>query len=151
MSVFRNEKVWRWVTNIWTVAFMIFIVCDFFARDGYDFLIAPLSVIYISILGLYVGTKEFDRWYEFHDGRHPGELFVVGWTVIIFGLLIISFFLGKSYTVSTEAIADYIMVLSVFALTQKSKKLRERRMTCPPCPYCGRPVPAVLAKKKGKK
>ena len=127
MGVFKDEKVWRWLTNIWTVAFAAFIIWDFFMRDGYDFLIAPLSVIYISILGLYVGTKEFDRWYDFHEGRHPGEWFIIGWTVVIFGLLAASFWMGKAYAVSSEAIADYIMVLSVFALTQKSKQLHRKR------------------------
>jgi hypothetical protein len=148
MSVFKNEKIWRWITDLWTVAFVLFIIWDFFTKGGYDFLIAPLSVVYISILGLYVGTKEFDRWYEFHDGRHPGEWFVIGWTAVIFGLIIASFFLGKAYTVPTEAVADYIMVLSVFALTQKSKQLRQRQLTCPPCPYCGRPIGEQLLKKR---
>jgi hypothetical protein len=147
MSVFKTEKVWRWITNIWTVAFMAFIIGDFITQGRYDFLIAPFSVIYISVLGIYVGTKEFDRWYEFNDGRHPGEWFVIGWTVVIFGLIVASFFLGKPYVVSTEAVADYIMVLSVFALTQKSKQLRDRRKICPPCPHCGRPIPATIKKR----
>ena len=127
MSVFRNEKIWRWVTNIWTFAFIVFLIVDFAARDRYDFLIAPLSVIYVGVLSLYAGTKEFDRWYDLHDGRHPGEWFVIGWTVVIFGLIIASLFLGKSYSVSPEAVAVYIMVLSIFALTQKSKRLHERK------------------------
>ncbi len=151
MSVFKTEKIWRWVTNLWTFAFIGFIIFDFAMQSRYDFLIAPLSVIYISILGLYVGTKEFDRWYEFHEGRHPGEWFVIGWTIVIFCLIAASFFLGKPYTVSNEAVADYIMVLSVFALTQKSKQLRERRKVCPPCPRCGRPIPAATTKKTAKK
>jgi hypothetical protein len=35
--------------------------------------------------------------------------------------------LGKGYTVSSETIADYIMVLSIFALTQKSKQLHQKK------------------------
>jgi len=127
MGIFKDEKIWRWLTNIWTVAFVVFVIWDFFTKNGYDFLIAPLSVIYITILGLYVSTKEFDRWYDFHESRHPGEWFVIGWTVVIFVLLVASLWLGKEYTVSSEAIADYIMVLSVFALTQKSKQMHQRR------------------------
>jgi hypothetical protein len=127
MPVFHDERIWRWLTNAWTVIFVAFIVWDFFAKNSYDFLIAPFSVIYVGVLGLYVGTKEFDRWYDNHSSRHPGEWFVIGWTVIIFLLLIASFILGKEYSISSEAIADYIMVLSVFALTQKSKQLHQRR------------------------
>ena len=127
MSVFRDEKIWRILTNFWTVVFLLFLVANFVGMDRYNYLIAPFSVIYIGILGLYVGTKEFDRWYEMHEGRHPGEWFVFAWTVVIFILIAVSFFLGKDYKVSSEAIADYIMVLSVFALTQKSKRLHEER------------------------
>ena len=127
MSIFRDEKIWRILTNFWTVVFILFLVANFFLMDKYEYLIAPFSVIYVGALGLYAGTKEFDRWYELHEGRHPGELFVAAWTVVVFALIILSFVLGKDYKVSSEAIADYIMVLSVFALTQKSKRLHEER------------------------
>ena len=49
MSVFRTEKVWRWVTNLWTAAFMLFIIWDFAVQGRYDFLIVPLSVYPVSI------------------------------------------------------------------------------------------------------
>jgi hypothetical protein len=39
----------------------------------------------------------------------------------------LSFILGKDYKISSEAVADYIMVLSVFALTQKSKRLHQEK------------------------
>ena len=125
--VFRDEKIWRIITNFWTYVFIGFLVVDFVSGNHFEFLIAPFSVIYIGILGLYVGTKEFDRWYDFHESRHPGEFFVIAWTVVIFGLLITSLFLKNEYKVSSEAIAVYIMVLSVFALTQKSKKMHQRK------------------------
>lgn len=127
MSVFRDEKIWRWITNLWTIVFVFFLIWDFFARGSYDLLIGPFSVIYVGVLSLYAGTKEFDRWYEFHESRHPGEWFVIGWTVVILALTILSFVLGKGYSVSSETIADYIMVLSIFALTQKSKQLHRKK------------------------
>ena len=85
-------------------------------------------MVYVGILGLYVGTKEFDRWYEMHSSRHPGELFVIFWTIIIFALMGVAFLSDGKYHLSFEAVAVYIMVLSVFALTQKSKSLHERKM-----------------------
>jgi hypothetical protein len=127
MSVFRDERIWRWVTNLWTIVFVLFLIWDFFAKSNYDSLLAPFSVIYVGVLSLYAGTKEFDRWYDFHESRHPGEWFVIGWTVVILALTILSFILGKGYRVSSETIADYIMVLSIFALTQKSKQLHRRK------------------------
>jgi hypothetical protein len=127
MSVFRDEKIWRWITNLWTIMFVLFLIVDFFAKGNYDFLIAPFSVIYVAVLSLYAGTKEFGRWYDFHESRHPGEWFVIGWTVVILGLTILSFVLGTGYQVSPEAVAVYIMVLSIFALTQKSKQLHHKK------------------------
>ncbi len=127
MTIFQNEKIWRILTNFWTIIFIAFLIFDFFWLNRYEYLTVPFSVIYIGVLGLYASTKEFDRWYEMHEGRHPGELFVILWTVVIFGFLGISFFSSGGYKVSSEVLADYIMVLSVFALTQKSKRLHERK------------------------
>lgn len=127
LLVFRDEKIWRFLTNFWTLAFIFLLVVNFFDGDQFNFLIAPMSVIYIGILGLYVSTKEFDRWYDLHESRHPGEVFVMAWTAVIFGLLILSVVLRDGYHVSSEAVAVYIMVLSVFALTQKSKKLHQKK------------------------
>src|SRR6266481_151728 len=127
MSVFRDERIWRYITNFWTFALIAFLVFDFVSRDAYGFLTPSFSVIYTGVLGLYAGTKEFDRWYEVHDSRHPGEIFIAVWTIVIAVLFIASFILRNNYKVGPEAISDYIMVLSVFALTQKSKKLHHKR------------------------
>jgi hypothetical protein len=127
MSAFRSERIWRYITDFWTVALMIFFIMNLVTQDGYGYLAAPLSIIYTGVLGLYVGTKEFDRWYELHDGHHPGEVFIALWTVVMLILFVAQMVLGPKYQISSEAIADYIMVLSVFALTQKSKKLHQHK------------------------
>lgn len=112
---------------MWTMVFMVYVVVNFFTHERYEFLTAPFSAIYISILGLYVSTKEFDRWYDTHDSRHPGEIFVFLWTVIVLLLILISG-VWNGYHLSPETVAVYIMVLSVFALTQKSKSLHARKL-----------------------
>jgi uncharacterized membrane protein len=127
MPVFRDERIWRILTNVWTLAFMAFAVANFFAHNRYEALTAPLAVIYTSMLALYVGTKEFDRWYELHESRHPGELFVAGWTLLLLALGAVAFFSDGGYRLDSETVASYIMVLSIFALTQKSKRLHERK------------------------
>jgi hypothetical protein len=126
-GIFKNEKIWRILTNFWTIVFIVFIILDFSHKNAYDFLVPPLSVIYIGALGLYVGTKEFDRWYKIHNGRHPGELFIIAWTALIGSLICTSFILGAEYKIPPEIIAVYIAVLSIFALTQKSKGLYEHK------------------------
>lgn len=127
MTVFKNEKIWRDLTNLWSLFFIVFILWNFFAMDAYEYLIAPFSVVYTAILSLYAGTKEFDRWYDHHEERHPGEWFVFVWTGLMLFLIAASVVLGKGYRLSSEAVAVYIMVLSIFALTQKSKRLYEEK------------------------
>lgn len=109
---------------------MGFLIWNFFSMDAYEYLIGPFSVVYTAVLSLYAGTKEFDRWYDHHTERHPGEWFVFIWTTVMVFLIVCSLVLGNGYHVSSEAVAAYIMMLSIFALTQKSKQLygEKRRM-----------------------
>jgi hypothetical protein len=106
---------------------MAFVAVDFFSFHRYETLTTPLAAIYAGILTLYAGTKEFDRWYDIHDERHPGEFFVFGWTALIFVLFVVMLVSSEPYAIPPEVIASYIMVLSIFALTQKSKQLHRRR------------------------
>lgn len=101
----------------------LFLLWNFFSLNAYDYLTAPLSIIYTATLGLYVGTKEFERWREFYTERHPGELFVLLWTVLMVFFIGVSFALGPQYKIPSEATAVYIMVLSIFTLTRRSKTL----------------------------
>jgi len=126
--MFRDEKIWRILTNFWAFLYAGFLIFNFFQKNAHESLTAPLSIIYVGVLGLYVGTKEFGRWYEKHSSRHPGEWFVVGWTVLILKFFILSFVLGGEYKVPSGAITVYIAILSIFALTQKSKRLFQKKL-----------------------
>ncbi len=126
-GILAGEKTWRIISNFWTTVFLIFLVINFFMGGRYGFLEGPLSILYVSVLTLFAGTKEFDRWYEKHEGRHPGEWFVAVWTLLIFCLLVFSILNRGSYKISSEVIANYIAVLSIFALTQKSKRLFQEK------------------------
>lgn len=120
--MFKNEKIWRVLADFWTVVLIAFLILDFFSFNSYDY--PPVfSVIYVVILSIYVGTKEFERWRDVYEGRHPGELFIIVWTILMLFLFSAKLFLGDKYAVSPEAVADYIIVLSLFALTKRSKRL----------------------------
>jgi len=127
MFPFRDERVWRVLTNLLTVVLLFFLIVDFLTRGAYEFLSPSFSIIYTGVLTLYVGTKEFDRWNDFHGGRHPGELFIIAWTVVVLILFVAQFIFGKGYKTSPEMVPDYIMVLSIFAITQKSKRLHHKK------------------------
>lgn len=124
-SLFQDQTIWRWITNFWTAVYFAFTALNFLAEGKYDYLNSTVSIIYIGVLGIYVSTKEFDRWYEKHESRHPGEWFVIFWTAVIVLMMVLSFSSGHS--VPSETIATYIGILSIFAITQKSKKLYEEK------------------------
>lgn len=123
-----KERInWRIVTNIWTIiAFLAFSI-DFFSFHKYSISSAGISIIYIAILTLYAGTKEFDRWLNTLAVNYKGEVFVIVWTFFIIILSLISFFSAKKYNLPSELVTVYITVLGIFALTRRSKYLYHRR------------------------
>jgi uncharacterized membrane protein len=125
MSVFRDEKIWRALANFWTAVFMVFLFLNAFGHGAYDFLVVPFAFLYIGILSVFVGTKEFDRWYDRHQSRHPGEVFIAIWTAVVFVLFTMSYLKVTPYSLAHEVVAVYIAVLSIFAVTQRSKLLHE--------------------------
>lgn len=116
-----KDKYWRYLANFWTLVVFIAIIYDFIHDDALSDFLGPLLVLYIAVLTIYAGAKEFERWHHIHQSRHPGEIFVVAWTVLIFGILLADFILAKPYKLPGEVISAYITVLGILAITQKSK------------------------------
>jgi hypothetical protein len=125
---FYSRSFWRYITNIWTILFIGLAMSDFLSLGKYHYLIAPFSVIYGAVLSIFVGTKEFDRWYDMHQGKkHPGEIFVIMWSFLLLVMVSISWIYGGLYTIPSDLISVYIMVLTVFAITQSSKAVYQRK------------------------
>jgi predicted membrane chloride channel (bestrophin family) len=125
---FYFSSFWRYITNIWTVALIGVVMSDFLTLGKYHYLLTPFSVVYGAVLSIFVGTKEFNRWYDLHEGRkHPGEVFVVLWSLLFLVMVSISWIYGGLYVISADVVSVYIMVLTVFAITQSSKTIYEKR------------------------
>lgn len=114
---------WRKFINAWSVLFFIMILVDLFHYNLYENILNVISSIYISILAIYVSNKEFERWYDKHKGNHPGEFFVVIWSVIIASLLICDFIFRDLYNIPGSLVSSYIAVLTILVITKKSKEL----------------------------
>ncbi len=112
----------RWVTNLWTLFLFFLIILDFVYDNAYLTLVEPAAILYIGTLALYSVEKEFERWYEYHIGRHPGEMYVIVWTALILGISIAQVFMKKQYHLPSEVVATYIGVLGMLAITKKSKE-----------------------------
>ena len=122
-----NDRIWRQLSNLWTFTAMGFFLFDFFTGDKYSGYAAAVSIIYVTVLGIYVGTKEFDRWQEKHHSRRKGETFIIIWTIVILFFIITSIASNGKYRMPSEFTATYIAILSVFALTQRSKFLHNQK------------------------
>ncbi len=122
-----KDIFWRYMTNIWCLISYSAIIYDFIYDHILGELLSSILVIYVALLVIYVGVKEFERWYEIKKSRHPGEVFVIGWTIIVIGLVIAKIVFHKVDPVPEEVLSTYIAVLSIMAITQKSKKLKADR------------------------
>ena len=124
MDFLKNDfKFWRYLINTWSFIFFLFIILDFSSGNNYKELLDVLAIVYISALAIYSSNKEFERWYDQHEGKHPGEIFVVIWSFLIFILFGLSFVFKDSYQMPTSVISAYIAVLTILAVTKKSKEI----------------------------
>ena len=107
------------------MVFFAAIVYDFFTANSLEIseILLPIAVVYDAVLAVYSAEKEFKRWHDCHDTIHPGELFVIIWTVLVFGLIALSFFDHIPYHVPPEVTASYIVVVGILAITRESKEL----------------------------
>lgn len=119
--------MWRLLTQLWTVTYLAFLILNFFAQNKYEYLASPFSALYVGILALFVGTKEFSRWYEGQENNRHGEWFVATFSVIVFFLVGGALVLGERYRVQTDVAATYIAVLTIFAISRQSKELHKKK------------------------
>lgn len=124
----KNEfNFWRYLINFWSIIFFVIIILDFYTRNAYTDLLNILATVYISALAIYVSNKEFERWYDKHNSKHPGEVFVVIWSIIVFCLFALDFVLKNRYQMPNSVISSYIAVLTILAVTRKSKEIYQAR------------------------
>ena len=126
----KNEhsgRIWRWLVNFWTVVYFLAAMYDFVHKGEYEFLIAPMSAVYIACLAIYSAEKEFERWQFYFMGRHPGELYVIAWTVLAFGMFGMSWVTKGEYHLEPDIFSTYVVVLGILAITRKSKLIFEEK------------------------
>ncbi len=128
MAELKETSTWlRYIVNTWTLILFGAIVLDFFKHNALEFTLGPIAAIYVGSLVVYSAEKEFERWAEYYAGIHPGEIYVVCWTILIAVLILISFFLDIEYKVPSEIVSTYIAVISIMAFTRKSKSFFTKR------------------------
>ncbi len=122
-----SPRFWWKLSALWTVVVYTAIVFNFIKDGIYDNGLDALLVIYVAILAIYAGDKEFERWHDRHSHRHPGEAFVIIWTLLVIAIAACQFVFDKATGLTSEIVATYIAVLSVLAVTRRSKSLYDKR------------------------
>lgn len=120
-------EFWRHLINCWSILFFTVIVYDFLSNNSCTDLLNVVSMVYIGVLAVYVSNKEFERWYHRHHRQHPGEIFVIAWSALIAALIIIDFIAQTPYHLPGSVASSYIAVLTILAITRKSKKTYQAR------------------------
>lgn len=123
----NSEKYWRHLANIWLLVMVFIIMVDFWSVGKYGYLISPISILYISLLTVYITSKEFKRWFNHYEGHHPGEIALVIWTILIFGLIISNAYLGAAYHIPQDIISTYLVVVVLFIASRGSRAIYFRR------------------------
>lgn len=117
-----RKKFWRFLADFWALATMALFIFEIFIMKKSDTIANLASLVYIAILGIYAGKKEFYRWRQQHYmSLHWGEMFVLYWT----GFMLVAFIFSiwNNLHLPEGLAATYVAVISIFALTKKSKDL----------------------------
>lgn len=123
----QPERVWRWLVNLWMLIIISLMVADFVLQGRYSQIITPISMVYVSLLSVYVTTKEYERWFLMYKGKHPGEIGVVVWTLLLLVMILICLINGDQYKIQQDVVTTYITVIVVFVITKASKQLFEQK------------------------
>ncbi|HNX11317.1 MAG TPA: hypothetical protein PKI61_04200 [bacterium] len=123
----KKFDLWRYLSNFWTAIFVMAILWDFICDNAITSILEIMAFIYIGVLAVYVGQKEFSRWYSSHHSKYPGEWFVLCWTFLVAGVLVFDFILNKPYHLPNAVISAYVAVLTILAVTEKSKSMHRRK------------------------
>jgi hypothetical protein len=130
----RIEKLggfgsWRYIVNFWTFVFFIAIVYDFFNENllSESEILLAVAGIYAATLAVYSAENEFRRWHHMHASIHPGEMYVILWTILMAFLISGAVFFDVPYHMPSEVSASYIGMIGILAITRESKNFYKRR------------------------
>lgn len=122
-------RTWRVLTNFWSFVCFIFIVYDFFNDNilADNSVLLAITGIFAACLAIYSAEKEFRRWHNMHSSLHPGEVYVILWTLLVLFLVLGSIVLHIPYHMPIEVSGAYIAVITILAITRESKNYYKRR------------------------
>lgn len=126
----HRVKLFMHLFNALSVVVWAWIVIEFFSHTAH---VPPsLSALYLTLVGVYVGDKEYQRARrKLHNGKRRGELFVLLWILTLIVVAAIVSFGGYSngYRVPEDLpiITGTVLVLWLTSEYLKGQQQRRRR------------------------
>lgn len=116
---------WKVLSDFWGVVTAIFFLLTFLGKYDLSHILTDITIIYLSILSIFTGLKEYRRWKsKKYLSQYHGEIFIISWTLLILVFILMSAIDKNQYKLSAEFTATYLSVLGIFAISRKSKNLR---------------------------
>ncbi|MCD4760770.1 hypothetical protein K8R42_02640 [bacterium] len=117
---------WKILTNFWSIITSIVFLVTFFKIWDLSHLLTDITIIYLSILSIFAGVKEYSRWKNNNFfSKYNGEIFIIAWTILMLIFMVISA-AKKDYQFYSQFTATYLSVLGIFAISLKSKNLKDK-------------------------
>ena len=120
-----HRRILKLILNFWTYLTMVIFCVDFFSGNRFDASASAVGVIYIALLGIYVGDKEYIRWRKNKpfSSLFLGETFVVVWTVVMAVFVVVAPISQGRFFVPSEFAVIYASIIGAFAISSHSKAL----------------------------
>jgi len=128
-KIWPDRQTLKSVLNFWTFITMALFILDFFSGNKFDSSASAIGIIYLAILGIYAGEKEYTRWQDGFVSRFIGEFFLVIWTILMAVFAVAAPVSAGAFKIPADFAIIYTSVVGVFAVTQRSKALKAKKHT----------------------
>lgn len=118
---------WKRLADFWGLLALSLFTLDFFSNHRYKAAATACAIIYIAILGIFIGEKEYFRWKNIYVSKFFGEGFIILWTIVLATLIIVSA-VSKKYGLPEEMSVAYISILTFYFASLRSKQLKKMRL-----------------------
>ena len=122
----RELLFWKALTNFWGIVTAIVFLLTFFNVWDLSYLLTDITIIYLSILSIFAGIKEYSRWKSKNFlSKYNGEIFVLSWTFLMILFIVVTAY-NRNYQMYSQFTATYLSVLGIFAISLKNKNLKNK-------------------------
>lgn len=122
-----NRWAFKLILNVWTVITIFIFTLDFLSGNNFDSAASAIGIIYLAILGIYAGEKEYSRWKNRFISGFLGEGFVAVWTIFMIFFVVGAPLSQGWFRIPADLAVVYTSVVGVYIITKHSKSLHKQK------------------------